>query len=352
MQKSRTSQILLRAAISDLVQTKLYQRLPVELPFDITCEGPEHSITGQQPPSHSLILIGIEIASLRAQGWILKTASMTSETAQKVLKLLQNARAIDQDLLDWQLKLPQAWEYEEIKYTECQDEDLMDSFYYPGPAYAYYDFTTASSYNMWRAFRILVRVIIFNCLERLVPPSRYGCCREFQDTLAILQELVNGICFSLPFQLGLEDPICRYAESLSPMVEADVVQKTPEKLAEPSMFVRPTPDAHRKLTEQFAGFSVYFPLFMAHDCPMMPEKQRRWIKRKYIEMGKRFHLNQVVAAGNAFMSDDYSHRSINVVDYAPPPFEPFEIDDPLDRFSRTRRRSLVPRYQVRTSLQR
>ncbi|MCJ1324717.1 hypothetical protein MMC10_001379 [Thelotrema lepadinum] len=251
---------------------------------------------------------------------------MTSETAKKISKLLQDALAIDQSLLDWQIGLPQAWDYEETRYTQCMDEC---SFYYPGPAYSYYDFTTASSYNMWRAFRILVRVIVFNCLERLIPPSGYRNCREFQDTLRILQELVDGICFSLPFQLGLEDPICHFAESLSPMVEADLARKNPEEPAPSSMFVKSSADAHRKLTQYFAGFSVNYPLFMAHAVPTIPERQRRWIKRSFISIGRDFRLNKVVAAAT-FMSDDYSSRSINVVDYLPPPFEPFDIEDALE----------------------
>ena len=327
MQTNRTSQLLLRAILHDAIISKINQRLPVELPFEID-EEPEYSLTGMQPPGHALSWIGVKIGDLRVRAWMLRAPTMTFELAQKIMALIQDAKTVDQDLIAWQKGLPESWGFEERRYADCADEKLMESEYWPGPVYSYYDFTTASSWSIWRAFRLYVNVIIFNCLERLVPPSECSRCKEYQRIVAILQEIVDDICYTLPFQQGLEDPLCQYAESVSPLA---VAMKAPgeqsNSTSSSTVFVQNTPEAHRKMTEHFSAFNVYLPLFVAQGVPTVPERQRRWIKARYLDQGERSRLNQVVAAGRNFMPDDYSNRKVNIVDYAPPPFEPYVIDD-------------------------
>ena len=320
MQENPVSKQLLRNLLREHIQTKTLQRLPIEISFEDTF-GPD-CLPQEGPPGQRLTAIASKIADLRARGKLLLQTEMTARLAGAMTKLYQDAKGVEQELIEWQVTLPQSWNYFEIQRSDyaVDETESLDDQYYPGPVYSYYDLWIASTYNTWRTHRIFVRVLMLNCLERLLDPQKQTSSVEYQSTVCILQKLVDGVCFTLPFQQGLEPPISRYAESVCPPMVADFSDPTGQRT-----LIRPDMETHRKMAENFAGFTTYLPLIAAHGVPCAPEQQRRWIKRRYMETAERCHLSIMAAVGQNFMSDDYSKRVISAVDYAPPPFTSWSV---------------------------
>lgn len=180
---------------------------------------------------------------------------------------------------------------------------------------------TASAQNECRYLRIILNMLVFNCLERLVPPqSRH--CGEMEQTIGLVQELVNEICSSVPFLLGHEAPIVSEAQSVNPHTKQELSQDMAGQ-SPTAQLIRPDKKTHSKCVAVLGGLILVFALYTSYGVPCIPPMQRLWLKRRYNEVSKRDGVRQAEVVGKYGMPEDFDIRRPTMVDYVPPPFEPY-----------------------------
>ena len=190
------------------------------------------------------------------------------------------------------------------------------------------DMWTASGQNEWRYLRVILNMLVLNCLERLIPSYMHLKSVGMQNIIALLQDLVNNICSSVPFLLGHETPVPGDAQSINPQTRSELSMDMAGRNS-PSQLIRPDKKAHSKAVAVLGGPILIFAIYTSFGVPCIPAMQRLWLKRRYTEIGKRDQLSQVDLVGKYGMPEDFDIRRPSHVDFAPPPFEPFS-DDFLD----------------------
>ncbi|PGH15840.1 hypothetical protein AJ79_02221 [Helicocarpus griseus UAMH5409] len=113
-------------------------------------------------------------------------------TQEAISSLLQQAIEIDNDILDWHVSLPKLYFPGIIDYSPDKGEPKL-------VAQSQNPFTRTSSFallmNRYRTSRLMAQYVILGCLSRLGNPELSS---QLESTRATIQDLVDGICNSLP----------------------------------------------------------------------------------------------------------------------------------------------------------
>ncbi|OAQ96778.1 hypothetical protein LLEC1_00634 [Akanthomyces lecanii] len=149
-------------------------------------------------PSSALDAIGAEVALLQASHAQLKDQIMAPvELANILSNRIQEAKRIDDKLLTWEQLVPEHWKPQRLS------KDEFDSSI---PAYqhaceTYPSCQIATIWNFWRVQRLILAAIAADSQNRLrIYNAETPCVQTHERALA--QELVDGICYSVPFYLG------------------------------------------------------------------------------------------------------------------------------------------------------
>ena len=204
--------------------------------------------------ANRMVLLTIEIPSLRQREKDLFDSPSYRPSPEAVVGLMQAAKAVDADLVRWSETVPKAWHYVSIT-----TENEVRTDVYPRSIDIYFDDLVASTWNTWRAYRLYILTIVSRCASILsnlrdnLDAERENC--EVMDTI---QELVDGICSSVPFHLGYAMDGNARGSLLYPHA--------------PGSALKPS------LTGALGVFMVKWPLGVASTMSCIPEGQRRWIR--------------------------------------------------------------------------
>ena len=168
---------------------------------------------------------------------------------------MQAAKAMDLDLVGWSDTVPKEWHYVSTAIGNETQKDV-----YPQSIDTYDDDLVANNWNSWRMYRLHLLTIIMKCTS-ILSISKGDLKYEREDFQAIdtIQELVNGICSSVPFHLGhIVDDKYR-SRSLYPHAFGAALEPSP--------------------TGALGVFMLKAPLNVAATMTCVPESQRRWMRQ-------------------------------------------------------------------------
>ena len=209
--------------------------------------------------SNRLMLLIIDLPSLRLKEKILLDCPRYAPDPQLVQQLLQAAKALDENLAGWKDTVPQLW-----RYTSTNIEYETKTDVYPTHIDIYFDHLVASTWNSWRAYRLYVLAVIKKCTSTLAGNhENHDFKREEFEAVDTIQSLVNDICSSIPFHLG-----------------HTINDKDNDSLLYPhAVGSRQGPST----TGALGTFLMKFPLSVAVAMTHVPESQRRWM-REYLDL--------------------------------------------------------------------
>ncbi len=204
--------------------------------------------------ANRLVLLAIDIPSLRLREKDLLDCPRYTLDLNLVIELMQAAKAVDDGLATWSETVPEVWHYVSIAIGH---QTLVDV--YPRSLDIYYDEVVASTWNSWRAYRLYVLTIVMKCAS-LLSALRGDLDFEREDFEAIntIQELVNGICSSVPFHLGHTANGKATGRPLYPHAVGSRLEPGP--------------------TGSLGVFLMKWPLSVASTMTCVPESQRRWMR--------------------------------------------------------------------------
>ncbi len=204
--------------------------------------------------ANRLVVLTMPIPGLRLREKDLLDCPRYAPAPELVTELMQAAKAVDANLVKWSEKVPEVWHYFS---TAVGNETLMDV--YPRSIGIYYDTVVASTWNAWRAYRLYVLTTVMKCASTLFAlDGDPDAEREDFEAIDTIQELVNGICSSVPFHLGHTINGVDTARSLYPHAVGSRLEPGP--------------------IGALGVFLMKWPLSVASTMTCIPESQQRWIR--------------------------------------------------------------------------
>lgn len=169
-------------------------------------------------PSSALDAIGASVAELQA-------SYMRIETQKRFMPLSPLARRewraeakrIDEQLLAWAQSVPDHWR--PLKLISGRDIDPSIPTY-RSVCEVYPSCTIANIWNLWRFQRLLLAKITFGLFNKtlslspdeLAKDQYSGETGDILECKQIFQELVDSVCYSMPFYLGNRTRLCSIAD--------------------------------------------------------------------------------------------------------------------------------------------
>lgn len=148
----------------------------------------------------------VECVDLRARiDSALKSLPRSSpESTKAVSALIDECKLLDQQLVDWCSMVPEYYK-PRIATTIPEagpDQDYEKMEAYPGPVYAFEDFTASSmTISAW-SHRLILLSQIVRCAAWIHHPGDYHETQDYQDTARATAKLLPEVASALPYQLG------------------------------------------------------------------------------------------------------------------------------------------------------
>ena len=223
-----------------------------------------------QNPGTLLDLICVEVANLlaatdRPVGEDLGHYDYGGKLSLGAFDLLTQAQAIDANLASWPGFVPTDWVPVQVPASKVPKTVVCAGFY-GQTCDVYPDIMVCSTWNEWRVARLMVLGLI----------ARIDHKASKSQAVITIQELVDGICASVPFSLG--DRI-EYGGLYEPKVQY------------PSLPGRPMSEAHQKTAGAYGGWYMFAPFKETLKVGMYLRKgQRDWLYGQLMRLARMYDV--------------------------------------------------------------
>jgi hypothetical protein len=205
--------------------------------------------------------------------------SLLSQSAQTcrenaVVNLIRSARNLDIDVSEWTKTLPATW-----SYTITTSTDISPGSNFPRPEFTprqihrYGDIYTARVWNLYRVSRLILQSIILRSASWLL--TKLAPSQQDTDTTSAernSEDLVNGICASVPFLLGHD------SLEVKPPVSKD--------FSEQKMLWPQTATEKASTSAQAGRYSLIWPLYIACSVSSISDSSREWMRLQLRRIGE------------------------------------------------------------------
>ncbi len=182
-------------------------------------------------------------------------------------ELLERAKAIDAGLASWPEILPLHWNPVRV-FKDIIPQEVIDAGIYEDSCDIYPDIMICSIWNDWRVarlkvLRLIAKLQLVSSLDRGEISAR---------TINEIQQLVDGICASVPFCLGSRtEP--------TPFYEAEVVF--------PGVKGRLNSMEHQKTASAYGRWYLFSPFKETMKMePYISEGQQEWLCRQFLRLAR------------------------------------------------------------------
>jgi hypothetical protein len=222
------------------------------------------------PPMKSLDVLLIKSRPILERASHILSDSTARKTDLRNLK--QDASLLNKEFSLWPLCQPKEWMPEKLgvmKEAEHLGGDyLYEMPFWPGNVDSYFDLYVAAVWSIYRKARLKLLDVVARSSEGLSPSERTN-----GKLGAEVQELIDDLCASVPFHL---------------------VADLPSALKIPSEKVTPG--------KALGGLLLMYPMYIASSLPMVPLKQRIWMRERLRWIGKHMGIRQAIMLGDVSSS--------------------------------------------------
>lgn len=175
-------------------------------------------------PSSALDAIGASVAELQASYTQLVMQESTIPSPKRVLKELRaEAKRVDEDLLAWVRSVPDHWR--PLRLTSGQDIDPLIPTY-RSVCEVYPSCQISSIWNFWRFQRLILVKTALGSLNAFSDLGQFGLAYDqflgepgyFVNYKQTFQEVVDSVCYSIPFHLGNRTGWSSITDFTDPMI--------------------------------------------------------------------------------------------------------------------------------------
>ena len=224
-------------------------------------------------PGTLLDLMCVEVANLLADA---KHSSSPEPRADKTKRtdspfnLLVQAQTLDAKLSSWPTFVPIDWVPIQVS-AERIPKSVIETSLYGESCDIYPDIMVCSTWNEWRTARLMVLGLI----------TRFGHKESREQAILRIQELVDGICASVPFVLGdRTEPGNVYGAQINYPTPSD----------------KPRSMEHQQTATAYGGWSLFAPFKETMNIRMYLRKgQYEWLSRQLLRLAKMYGVTPALS---------------------------------------------------------
>jgi len=212
------------------------------------------------PPMKSLDVLLIKSRPVLERASQILSDPKATKVDLRTLK--QDASLLNKEYSLWPLCQPKEWLPRTLGVIQDEDQfnggSLSEKLFWPGNVDSYFDLYVSAVWNTYRKARLKLLHVIARSSERINPSELTN--RKLE---AEMQELVDDMCASVPFHL---------------------VADLPSALHKPSDMIPPG--------KALGGLFLMYTMYIASSLPMVPSKQRFWMRGRLRWIGTRMGIRQ------------------------------------------------------------
>ena len=218
--------------------------------------------------------MAVDVANLLADAAhtlpkIIDSIDNEDEISIRAHELLERAQAIEANLLSWPEALPLHW-YPVQVFKENIPQEVIDAGVYGDSCDIYPDIMVCTTWNDWRVARLKV----LHLIAKLYPISNLNSGKFGTQVISEIQQLVDGVCASIPFCLGSRtEPV--------PLYEAKVVY--------PGLKGCLKAKEHQKTAIAYGGWYLFVPFKMTMELgEYISKAQHGWLRLQLYRLARMY----------------------------------------------------------------
>ena len=255
------------------IQDRRRRSQPLEEIFDDDLTSFSRNLASKgQTVNNLLSEYMVLIARIRTNLLELLKRPRTPSTNRKVLLLLRECRDLDSAISSWPDCIPLEWKYRSIVPKDSPSSADTNLDLCPDvPVDIYCNPWSACAWNNYRCTRLFLNAFVIRCIANLAQAEQLPENSQTLQNEATrrMQEMVDGICSSIPFHIGYFPPEPLKASNVPRMKPVDPIV--------------------------LAAYFLLWPIFVARSAMTVPMKQREWLRARMVEMSKRFGNHHAMA---------------------------------------------------------
>ena len=290
--------------------------------------GSKDTMAVPDNPSSALDIIGASIAELQASFIQFVTQGGSTPSLEHALKEWRaQARRVDAELLAWAENVPDHWR--PVRLISGRDIDSSIPTY-QSICEVYPSCQIASIWNLWRFQHLLLAKITLGSLNAFSNLNRFGFASgqvlgdptEFVDCQRTLREVVDSVCYSIPFYLGNRTT----RSSLTDLTDSTILLPSHDSLKDgtqvltDSLIMGISREDHRRHIIAQGPWRSMHPLsrlltLFSEDhgeviSSFLGPGQREWIRDQFLRVATLVHLPSASRGGSADAKAGYLAREI------------------------------------------
>ena len=220
--------------------------------------------------------MSVEVADLLADAAHTPSKTVDStdnedEISIRAHELLERAQATEAKLLSWPDAIPLHW-YPVRVFKDDIPQEVIDAGIYGDSCDVYPDIMVCTTWNDWRVARLKVLRLI----AKLYPISNLVGGETGTQIISEIQQLVDGICASIPFCLGSRtEPV--------PLYEAKVVYPGPKDCLKAN--------EHQKTAIAYGGWYLFIPFKVTMELgEYINKSQQEWLRLQLYRLARMYDV--------------------------------------------------------------
>jgi hypothetical protein len=282
------------------VSTAMRQKKPLKS-IAYSWIGSKDAMAVPDNPSSALDAIGASVAELQASYTQFVTRRSSTTLSECVLEQWSaEARRVDAELLAWAENVPDHWRPLRLRSGRDIDSSIPT---YQSVCEVYPSCQIASIWNLWRFQRLLLAKITLGSLNAfsdlnqfLVDPTDFVNCQQIQ------QDVVDSVCYSIPFYLGNRTTRSSLTDFTDPTVllPSDYKLEHRMRLDRHGLNAEMSRDDHRRHVIAQGPWRAMHPLsrmltLFSEDhggiiASILRPGQREWIRNQFLRVATLLHL--------------------------------------------------------------
>lgn len=228
-----------------------------------------------QNTANRLAVISAKAAELRRLAKIVLHSQSTLASTDEIHRILNIALEINSQFKIWAQSVPENWAWYPASGFDCPPERPRELFVYQDRIDFYSESNMAKVWNSYRSRRMMILFTILDCVYKLGPSYNDILACYAEDSLQVMQELVDDICASVPYLFGTKtyggpgDRACfEYPYYGTTKLSAE----------------------HRRAAAALGPWSLSEPFKTSLSAVGLRKGQKKWIVRQIMRIGASYHL--------------------------------------------------------------
>ncbi|KAL8657434.1 MAG: hypothetical protein Q9226_001927 [Calogaya cf. arnoldii] len=192
---------------------------------------------------------------------------------EQLMSILDYAGDVEAQLSTWPDTVPDDWQWKTSHTFDSLPSHESKLYVYNRRVDIYHDIWVASIWNSYRGTMLMIQYLTLQCLGMLNPPPLSTFAYKIVTAINKVQELIDDICGSVPFNLG--------TKTFGGPSDRSEVQYPDDGINKPSA-------DYRKSAAGLGGWFILEPLKIAAKAIALRDGQQDWIL-KQIERIQRIY---------------------------------------------------------------